>query len=519
MESQTNNQPEKNRFSMLGWISRRKGEESSTESCDGEETRNHQPFVAGRELNESYAVSAVIFVFLFPALGGLLFGYDIGATSGADVSLESAERSGTDWYNMSSIENGLVVSGSLFGALIGSIISFKIADILGRRRVLFLAAMLYIIGALVSALAPDFIVLIIGRFIFGFGIGLAMHSAPLYIAETSPPQIRGRLISLKEFFIVIGMLLGYLVSSLAVDAVGGWRYMYGASIPLAIIMGLGMWWLPPSPRWILLCAIQGRGDMEELKIKATSILNRLRGQPVGNVASNELIEDYLRSLQDAYQDQEQKVSIWQVFQGTSLKALIIGGGLVFFQQITGQPSVLYYAAKILQSAGLSAASSATRVSVIIGFFKLLMTGTAVLIVDKVGRRPLLITGVTGMVVSLFLLAAYYKYLGSAPVLAVIALLLYVGSYQTSFGPIGWLMISEIFPLHTRGRGISIAVLINFATNALVTFSFSPLRELLGTAFLFLIFGGIGVLALCFIIFVVPETKGLTLEEIESKLLK
>lgn len=509
-------QQDKSSASMFGWITRRKVQESPSSHSKDIEV---QPLLAKRDTDESYAWPAVILPFLFPALGGLLYGYDIGATSGADISLESAELSGTDWYTMSSIANGVVVSGSLFGALIGSIIAFNVADILGRRRELIVAAMLYAIGALISALALDLAMLIIGRLVYGFGIGLAMHAAPLYIAETSPSQIRGRLISLKEFFIVLGMLLGYIVSSLAVDAIGGWRYMYGASIPLTLIMAFGMWWLPPSPRWILLCAVQGKGNLEELKIKAASILCRLRGRTVGDMDSDEQIEENLKGLQDVYQPEEQEPSIWELFQGSSLKALIIGAGLVFFQQVTGQPSVLYYAATILETAGFSAASDATRVSILIALFKLLMTGIAVLTVDKLGRRPLLITGVSGMGVSLFLLAAYYAFLGSAPVVAVISLLLYVGCYQASFGPIGWLMISEIFPLRTRGRGLSIAVLVNFAANALVTFSFSPLRVLLGTAVLFLIFGIIDVVAFFFIIFLVPETKGMTLEEIESKLLK
>lgn len=510
-------QQDKSSASMFGWITRRKVQESPSSSHFKD--TEVQPLLAKRDTDESYAWSAVILPFLFPALGGLLYGYDIGATSGADISLESAELSGTDWYTLSSIANGVVVSGSLFGALIGSIIAFNVADILGRRRELIVAAMLYAIGALISALALDLAMLIIGRLVYGFGIGLAMHAAPLYIAETSPPQIRGRLISLKEVFIVLGMLLGYIVSSLAVDAIGGWRYMYGASIPLTLIMAFGMWWLPPSPRWILLCAVQGKGNLEELKIKAASILCRLRGRTVGDMDSDEQIEENLKSLQDVYQPEEKEASFWELFRGSSLKALIIGAGLVFFQQVTGQPSVLYYAATILETAGFSAASDATRVSILIGLFKLLMTGIAVLTVDKLGRRPLLITGVSGMAVSLFLLAAYYAFLGSAPVVAVISLLLYVGCYQASFGPIGWLMISEIFPLRTRARGLSIAVLVNFAANALVTFSFSPLRVLLGAAMLFLIFGIIDVVAFFFIIFMVPETKGMTLEEIESKLLK
>ncbi|RZC93629.1 hypothetical protein C5167_007667 [Papaver somniferum] len=185
----------------------------------------------------------------------------------------------------------------------------------------------------------------------------------------------------------------------------------------------------------------------------------------------------------------------------------------------GQPSVLYYAGSILQTAGFAAASDAARVSVVIGLFKFLMTGVAVLKVDDLGRRPLLIGGVTGITASLLFLSAYYKILQGYPLVAVSALLLYVGCYQISFGPISWLMVSEIFPIRTRGRGISLAVLTNFGANALVTFAFSPLKEALGADNLFLLFAGIALVSLLFVIFIVPETKGLSLEEIESKILK
>ncbi|CAN1282687.1 D-xylose-proton symporter-like 3, chloroplastic [Linum perenne] len=342
---------------------------------------------------------------------------------------------------------------------------------------------------------------------------MAMHGAPLYIAETCPSQIRGTLISLKELFIVLGILLGYFVGSFQIDAVGGWRYMYGLSAPLALLMGIGMWSLPSSPRWLLLRAVQGQAPLQEYKEKAISALSRLRGRPLGDKVSEKEVESNLSSLKSSY-DEESQGNLLEVFQGPSLKAFIIGGGLVLFQQITGQPSVLYYAGSILQTAGFSAAADATRVSVVIGVFKFLMTGVAVLKVDDLGRRPLLITGVSGIVLSLFLLSAYYKFLGGFPLVAVAALLLYV-----SFGPISWLMVSEIFPLRTRGKGISLAVLTNFGSNAIVTFAFSPLKELLGAENLFLLFGAIAVVALVFTITIVPETKGLSLEEIESKVLK
>ncbi|CAN6486498.1 unnamed protein product [Victoria cruziana] len=472
--------PEDPKLSFFERILKKDGRSSSQDDMDG--AREPLVTVVADRRVEDYSLSASILPFLFPALGGLLYGYDIGATSGASVSLESAELSGTTWYNLSSVELGVVVSGSVYGALIGSIVAFNVADFLGRRRELIVSSTFYIIGALITALAPDFAILVIGRLIYGVGIGLTMHAAPMYIAETSPMQIRGLFISLKECFIVLGMLLGYIVGSLEVDLVGGWRYMDNA---------------------------------EEFKDRAVCALCKIRGQPI-DIAASEHISEMFVEL--SFLEEEKQASLREVFQGKCLKALIIGCGVVFFQQVTGQPSVLYYAATILQTAGFTAASESTRVSILLGFLKLIATGVAVLVVDRVGRRPLLITGITGIIISLFLLAGYYLLLKHIPFVAVIALLLYVSCYQLSFGPIGWLLISEIFPLRLRGRGLSVAVLVNFGANALVTFAFSPLRELLGAGILFAGFGVIAILSLIFVIIYVPETKGLTLEEIEAKLL-
>ncbi|KHG28803.1 hypothetical protein F383_00413 [Gossypium arboreum] len=512
--SQSKDYTKINIFSSPSLFSRQKpGSHVAAQSgySSGEEAESLLPDSA---YQEPFSWSSVIFPFLFPALGGLLFGYDIGATSGATISLQSPELSGTTWFNLSAIQLGLVVSGSLYGALLGSLLVYPIADSLGRRRELLIAALLYVLGGVLTAFAPGLSVLLVGRLLYGLGIGLAMHGAPLYIAETCPSQIRGTLISLKELFIVLGILLGYFVGSFQINAVGGWRYMYGCSAPVALLMGLGMWSLPPSPRWLILRAVQGKGSLQELKEKAILALSKLRGQAPGDAASEKQIEDTLISVKSAYMEQESEGNILEVFQGPSLKAFIIGGGLVLFQQITGQPSVLYYAGPILQSAGFSAAADATRLSVVVGLFKLLMTWIAVAKVDDLGRRPLLIGGVGGIALSLFLLCAYYKFLGEFPYVAVAALLLYI-----SFGPISWLMVSEIFPLRTRGKGISLAVLTNFGSNAIVTFAFSPLKELLGAENLFLLFGGIALISLLFVALYVPETKGLSLEEIESKILK
>ncbi|XP_002992213.2 D-xylose-proton symporter-like 2 [Selaginella moellendorffii] len=490
-------------------------------------TRNsmdmEQPLVDGDAPPDRFKETnwrAVILPFLFPALGGLLFGYDIGATSGASISLTSPELSGTDWYQLTSIQTGLVVSGSLYGALLGSILAYNVADRLGRRKELISAAAIYCIGSLVTGLAPNFPVILAGRLAFGFGIGLAMHGAPMYISETSPSKVRGTLVSLKEAFIVLGILLGYLAGSVEISTVGGWRWMYAFAAPIAIIMGIGMWWLPPSPRWLLLRAVQGKGDMSELTRQACEAFKRLGGgsSNITQEAVDLQVDETVKSLESLSRESESaQQSVWELFRGGNLKTLTIGTGLVFFQQVTGQPSVLYYAATILQSAGFAAATDATRVSVLLGVFKLVMTGVAVFNVDKLGRRPLLIGGVSGIVVSLFMLAAFFVFGKGLSFLAVIALLLYVGCYQISFGPISWLMISEIFPLRTRGRALSISTLVNFAANALVALAYSPLQELLGAPLTFVGFGVIGIVALVFIVSTVPETKGLSLEEIEQQL--
>lgn len=475
-----------------------------------------EPLLHGQQTQvDNYSVLSSILPFLFPALGGLLYGYDIGATSCATISIKSATSSGVSWYDLSSVQIGLITSGSLYGALIGSLLAFNVADFLGRRRELILSSILYLIGAAITASSPIYILLVIGRFVYGVGIGLAMHAAPMYISETSPSQIRGLLISLKEFFIVFGMLFGYTSGSFLVEVVSGWRYMYGISTPLSILMGIGMWWLPSSPRWILLCAIQGKGSFESLRESAVQCLCRVRGKPVSDSSYGQ-VDEILSEL--SFLNEEGEATFGELFQGKCLKALKIGAGLILFQQITGQPSVLYYAAKIFQDAGFSAAADATKAAIFLGLLKLVMTGAAVVAVDRLGRRPLLLGGVSSIAVALFLLGSYYTFLGDVPPVAVIALLLYVGCYQLSFGPIGWLMISEIFPLRVRGRGLGIAVLVNFGVNALVTFAFSPMEELVGAGNVFFIFGVIAIVAVVFVYFIVPETKGLTLEEIEAKFL-
>jgi sugar porter (SP) family MFS transporter len=441
--------------------------------------------------------------------------------------MTSSTLSGTDWYTLSSFQSGLVVSLSLAGALLGSGGALIYGDSLGRRKELLLASVLYTIGALSVSIAPSLPAVLTGRLIYGVGIGFAMHAAPAYIAETSPARVRGLLISLKEAFIVGGILAGYAIGYLFVEEVGGWRFMYGAGAPLAGVLAAGMAWLPESPRWLLLSGTGGTAA-------AARALERTKGKYADSVAVQAEIDEIEGAILASPTAQQLRAggaaplsafasgveSLSVVLRPQYRRPLMVGVSLMLFQQITGQPSVLYYAAKIFQDAGFASAGEATGISVVLGFFKLLMTGIAVATVDSWGRRPLLLTGITGICGSLVVLGANQA--GFLPIaetsgawINVFALLAYVGAYQMSFGPISWLLVGEVFPLRVRGQAIALATLTNFASNFLVSLVLPTLQESYGPAAMYFVFAGIGVVALVTINNIVPETKGRSLEEIEK----
>jgi len=478
-------------------------------------------YSAEKKEDAVYWVMAIL-LFLFPALGGLLFGYDIGATSGALLSLKDGAMSGTTWSNnLSSLQSGLVVSLSLGGALLGSVLALVYGDDLGRRKELLGGGFLYGLGALAVCLADSLPVLYAGRLVYGMGIGFAMHAAPAYIAETSPAKIRGLLISLKEAFIVGGILLGYGVSYANADVVGGWRYIYGDAIPMAMVLVAGMWWLPESPRWLVL-SNSGTSDDVGSKSSAFDSLKRIRGPNVSDTAIEAELEDMQMATLGASKKTKgtKRLDVSDVLSSKYRKPLTVGVSLMLFQQITGQPSVLYYAGKIFQDAGFTSADSATGISIVLGMFKLLTTGLAVVTVDSWGRRPLLLAGVSGIVFSLIVLGSVQAQVFPIPSeygawANLVALLFYTGAYQASFGPISWLIVGEVFPLSIRGQALALATLTNFGANFLVSLVIPSLQEMFGQSALYFGFAAIGVVALGSIYANVPETKGKTLEKIEA----
>lgn len=348
-----------------------------------------------------------------------------------------------------------------------------------------------------------------------------MHAAPAYIAETSPPRVRGLLISLKEALIVGGILGGYAVGYLGVEQIGGWRWIYGAAAPLAGVLAAGMAWLPESPRWLLLSGGGGPAAAAALRrVKGSAVDAAAVQAEVDEIEAAILASPTAASAATTSNPFAGLASITEVLRPRYRQPLTVGVSLMLFQQITGQPSVLYYAAKIFQDAGFSSAGAATGISVVLGVFKLAMTGVAVATVDSWGRRPLLLTGVAGIVVSLVALAAASS--GAAPVppevtawVSVFALLAYVGAYSISFGPISWLIVGEVFPLRVRGQAIALATLTNFLSNFLVSLALPTLQEGYGQTAMYVGFAAIGVVALGTINAIVPETKGRSLEEIEK----
>ena len=465
-----------------------------------------------RPIADDVDVRATALLFIFPAIAGLLFGWDIGSTSGALQSLTDPNTAGMDWYALDPFQRGLVVSTSLAGALVASATAaLKLGDKLGSRKELQLAALLYAGGALVQGGAISLETLVLGRFTYGLGIGFAMHGAPLYIAETAPTKVRGLLISLKECFIVGGILLGYAGGYLIEGEEGGWRVLLSSSVALSGVLSLGLLKLPDSPRW----SLQRGGDAND----ARAALKILRGDK----ATPGTIDAEMRAM-TAASEKSGVGGVGELLRKKNVRPLFVGLSVVLFQQITGQPSVLYYAEQVFIAAGFDASEGA-GVSVILGVFKLVMTGFAVKYVDSVGRRPLLLGGVAAMTLATVALGACSDALATGDPadslntarLSVLAIFAYVGAYQVSFGPIAWLLVGEIFPQRVRSAAVGTATLTNFASNYLVALYLPTMIASYGQAGTYYIFSVMGVIALASIYLTVPETKGKSLEEIEAEM--
>jgi len=427
----------------------------------------------------------------FAALGGLLFGYDTGVISGALIFIKRE-------FGLTTLAEEIVVSGVLLGATLGAIVGGKAADLFGRRRVLLVTAAIFGIGALASAVAPSPSVLIVSRVVLGLAIGLASTNVPVYLSEVAPPHARGWVVSLFQLAVTVGIVVAYL-TDYAFAGVEGWRWMLGLAVAPALVFGIGMFFLPETPRWLV-----RRGQHEV----AHRVLVRIRELPDVNIE----IEEIKASLA-----QQAESGHWTDLLRRQVRpALVVGLGLAVFQQITGINTVIYYAPRILQTAGLNSASGAILATVGVGVVNVGMTILAMFLVDRAGRRPLLLVGIAGMIITLGVLGLSFRYpSGQLAWIAVICLMGYVASFAISLGPIFWLLIAEIYPLKIRGLAEGTAATFNWASNLVVSLTFLTLVEKLGASSTFFLYALASVASWIFAYYFVPETKGRTLEQIEA----
>jgi SP family galactose:H+ symporter-like MFS transporter len=442
--------------------------------------------------NASHARRNVMFTAVIAALGGLLFGYDTGIIASALLFIKSD-------FDLSSFEQGMVVSAVPIGAVFGAALAGQLADEYGRRRMILLAAALFVAGSIVSALAQGATVLIVARVFIGFAIGLASATCPVYISEVAPAELRGRLVTLFQLAVTVGILVAYVVG-LALEPSGSWEWMLALGAIPALLLGAGILAMPQSPRWLVMI-----GD----SIEARRELLKLR----------EDVDGVDKELHEIEHSLGAEKGSWRDLRAPAVKAaLVVGVGLAVLQQVTGINTVIYYAPTIIQDTGIDSDSAAILASIGVGVVNVLATVLALWLVSRYGRRPLLVVGVTGMVLALVLLGVAFE-VGSGgeglASLAVIALMVYVGAFAISLGPIFWILNSEIYPLHARGHAAGVGTMANWTSNFLVSLTFLPLLNWLGSAPTFWLYAAVGVFTIFFCLRFVPETKGKQLEEIEQ----
>jgi len=437
----------------------------------------------------------VVAVAAIAALGGLLFGYDTGVISGAILFINKE-------LHLTALAQGLTVSAVTLGALFGALAAGTLADRFGRRTAILVAGVLFALGALVCGLAPTTSIIIAGRLILGLAVGLAAVAAPMYIAEAAPARIRGMLVSLYQLAITLGILLAYIVNH-ALARSEAWRWMLGLAVIPGIALIFGILPLPDSPRWLI-----RRNRLDE----GREVLRKLR--PGADIA---------RELDDIRAELAQETGgTWSDLLAPAFrKALIVGIGLAVFQQVTGINTIIYYAPQIFQSAGFTEATVALAATTGIGVINVLATFIAISLVDRLGRRPLLLAGLVGMTASLALLGLAFRSqsLTSGQFalgwLTLLCLGVYIIFFAFSLGPVVWLMISEIFPNRVRAHAVAVSTAANWAANFLVSLTFPVLIESFGSSRTFWLFAALGVVSFFFILSRVPETKGRSLEQIES----
>ncbi len=432
-------------------------------------------------------------VAIVASLGGLLSGYDTGVISGALLFINET------WVLPDTLQ-GFLVSSVLIGAVIGAATNGILADIFGRKKIIMATAVIFILGSILCAFAPNVYVLILSRIFVGFAVGIVNFVVPLYLSEVSPKNLRGTLVSLYQWAITAGILFSYFINAVFAQAVYNWRWMLFAGVVPGLVLFIGMCFMSDTPRWLV---SKNRDD------EAKKVFSKI--EP--DIEPEKEIAEIKETLVDNRQEKTFRLKKWMIMP------FVVGIGIMFAQICTGINTIIYYAPTIFKTAGFDSNLTAIYATTGIGVVNFIMTIVAVFFTDRIGRKPLLYFGLTGVMLSLFALGTSFAFAGvlgsSLKWVAVGSLVTYIICFAMSLGPIGWILVSEVFPLRIRGIAMSVCTVSNFAFNFFVVGSFPVLLHRIGGAWTFWIFGIVSILCIIFVYFFVPETKGISLEEIES----
>ena len=444
---------------------------------------------------QAVARTTVIFTCALAALAGLMFGLDIGVISGATQFIQKD-------FNINDHTVEWIVSAMMLGAAIGALGAAWMSSALGRKKSLIVGAILFVAGSLLCAFAWSPMTLILARIVLGLAIGIATFTAPLYLAEVAPEKIRGSMISLYQLMITTGILVAFL-SDLAFSSTGSWRWMLGVIAIPGLLFLLGVFFLPDSPRWLMM---RGR------KPDAIKVLKRLRGDD--GIVKHEIadIEEQLKQPQLG----------WHLFQQNKNFRRSVGLGVLLqlMQQFTGMNVVMYYAPKIFQTMGYDTHAQ-LWFTAIVGLTNVLATFIAIGFVDRLGRKPMLYTGFVVMALGLGVVGAM-MHMGingkGEQYFTVGMLLIFIVGFAMSAGPLIWTLCSEVQPLKGRDFGIGASTFTNWVGNYIVGSTFLSLLNGIGNANTFWLYAGLNVIFIGFTFWLVPETKGVSLEQIETKLM-
>lgn len=462
----------------------------------------------------------VIVIAAIASTGGLLFGFDTGVISGALPFLKQS-------WGLTSNQQELVTTAVLVGAVLGALGSGRITDIVGRKKVIIVTSLIFALGSILTGAAPSMWFLAFSRVILGIAIGISSFAVPLYISEISPVKARGALVSSFQLMITIGIVASYFSDLAFADESNpfSWRWMFYVGVFPAVILFIGMLFLPETPRFLI-----GKGD----DVEGRRILEKVEDPALVDSAFNKIKEEIAL--------EQESVGFKELFSKTWRIPLMIAIGIMFVQQFVGINTVIYYAPTLFLIAGFEGARAAIAATISVGVVNVISTVVAMFLIDKVGRRKLYFIGLTGIMISLAALGMFFfmkDSLGENLRFVIVGtVLIYIVFFAISLGPLGWLIISEIFPLKIRGVGMSVGALSNWFFNGIVAFTFLKLawaftgdgmeitnkvvkdgKEVIESdpnpAGAFLLYAGIAVLGIIWGIKYIPETKGVQLEKIEE----